>query len=62
MAPWALERRRHSLYHGELGLAVLLTDLSCPEESCMPFFEPQGWYQEVEHLPGSHVPAGARPP
>ena len=42
-SPPSLERRRHSLYKGELGLALLLADLSSPDESCMPFFEPQGW-------------------
>jgi serine/threonine-protein kinase len=30
----------HSLYKGEFGLAVLLADLDCPEQSAMPFFEP----------------------
>jgi len=30
----------HSLYKGRLGLAILLADLDCPEESSMPFFEP----------------------
>jgi eukaryotic-like serine/threonine-protein kinase len=40
--PSALECRRHSLYKGELGLAVLLADLSAPNDASMPFFEPQG--------------------
>jgi len=39
----ALEEGRNSLYKGELGLALLLADLSSPHESWMPFFEPQGW-------------------
>jgi eukaryotic-like serine/threonine-protein kinase len=46
----ALERRRHSLYKGELGLAVLLADLSSANESSMPFFESQGWPEKVEDL------------
>jgi serine/threonine-protein kinase len=50
--PSALERRRHSLYKGELGLAVLLADLSSPDESFMPFFESQGWPEKVEGLIG----------
>jgi serine/threonine-protein kinase len=33
----------HSLYKGDLGLAVLLADLERPDESAMPFFEPLGY-------------------
>ncbi len=33
----------NSLYKGEIGIAVLASDLSRPESSCMPFFEPEGW-------------------
>jgi serine/threonine-protein kinase len=32
-----------SLYRGELGLAALVADISKPEQSCMPFFESEGW-------------------
>jgi eukaryotic-like serine/threonine-protein kinase len=41
--PAVLEQRRHSLYKGELGLVLLLADLSAPDEAWMPFFESQGW-------------------
>lgn len=33
----------HSLYKGEFGLAVLVTDLERPNEAAMPFFEPMGY-------------------
>jgi serine/threonine-protein kinase len=33
----------HSLYKGELGLALLAADLERPEEAAMPFFEDEGW-------------------
>ena len=36
------EHPRHSLYKGELGLALLLTDLERPETACMPLFEQEG--------------------
>lgn len=32
-----------SLYKGKIGVAVLIADLSKPEESCMPIFESEGW-------------------
>jgi eukaryotic-like serine/threonine-protein kinase len=33
----------HSLYKGEVGVALLLGDLENPEGSCMPLFESEGW-------------------
>jgi eukaryotic-like serine/threonine-protein kinase len=33
----------HSLYKGELGVAVLSADLEEPDEAAMPFFEPVGY-------------------
>jgi eukaryotic-like serine/threonine-protein kinase len=51
-SPSALEHRRHSLYKGELGLALLLADLSSPDESCMPFFEPEGWPEKKDDVRG----------
>ena len=42
-APYkALDARSNSLYKGEIGVAVLVAELSRPEESCMPFFEREG--------------------
>jgi eukaryotic-like serine/threonine-protein kinase len=38
---WA--RFPNSLYKGEVGVAVLIADLSRPETACMPFFEEEGW-------------------
>jgi eukaryotic-like serine/threonine-protein kinase len=32
-----------SLYKGELGIAVLATDLARPEQAAMPLFEEEGW-------------------
>jgi hypothetical protein len=34
---------RHSLYKGELGLAVLIADLEQPMAAAMPLFAPEGW-------------------
>jgi len=42
----AIERESespYSLYKGAMGVAVLATDLSRPEEAAMPFFEEEGW-------------------
>ena len=36
------EHPRHSLYKGELGLALLLADLEQPETAAMPMFGPEG--------------------
>jgi len=47
------ERFPHSLYKGDLGLAVLAADLERPEEAAMPFFEEERWSDATE-------PAGAR--
>jgi hypothetical protein len=33
----------HSLYKGEVGLAVLAADLAAPENAAFPFFEEEGW-------------------
>ena len=38
-----LDARRESLYHGDVGIAVLAAELERPEEACMPFFEREGW-------------------
>ncbi len=34
---------KNSLYKGDIGIAVLVADLSEPEGSCLPFFEKEGW-------------------
>jgi serine/threonine-protein kinase len=34
---------RHSLFKGELGLAVLAAHLEAPDQAVMPFFEPFGY-------------------
>ena len=39
----ALKLAPESLYKGEVGVAVLASELSAPESACMPFFEPEGW-------------------
>ena len=38
------------LYKGRLGLAVLCTDLTRPESSCMPLFEEEGWPTPAEQM------------
>ncbi|MFG3409891.1 lanthionine synthetase LanC family protein [Streptomyces sp. NPDC048142] len=42
-APGPLRAQRLSLYKGDLGLMVLLADLSVPHRAAMPFFESEGW-------------------
>ncbi len=39
----ALKLAPESLYKGEMGVAVLASELSAPQAACMPFFEPEGW-------------------
>jgi serine/threonine-protein kinase len=34
----------YSLYKGEIGVALLAADLTRPEQSCVPFFEREGWH------------------
>jgi hypothetical protein len=41
--PGVHEQRLHSLYHGEVGIALLAADLRKPEFACMPLFEAEGW-------------------
>lgn len=43
MSYTALKMPPESLYKGEVGVALLAAELSAPETSCMPFFEPEGW-------------------
>jgi serine/threonine-protein kinase len=33
----------HSLYKGDVGIAVLAADLESPDSACMPFFGSEGW-------------------
>jgi serine/threonine protein kinase len=35
--------RLNSLFHGDIGIALLAVDLAEPEFSCMPFFEDEHW-------------------
>jgi hypothetical protein len=37
------EHPRHSLYKGDLGLALLIADLDQPGAAAMPMFAPEGW-------------------
>jgi eukaryotic-like serine/threonine-protein kinase len=37
-----LDTRSESLYRGDMGIAVLVAELSRPEVACMPFFEREG--------------------
>jgi hypothetical protein len=43
---------RESLYKGEVGIALLASDLSRPEAACMPFFEREGWPTQGERVRG----------
>ena len=39
----ATSLRPASLYQGLIGVGLLAADLECPEQSCMPLFESEGW-------------------
>jgi hypothetical protein len=39
----AIKLAPESLYKGEMGVALLASEISAPETACMPFFEPEGW-------------------
>lgn len=39
----AMKLAPESLYKGEIGVALLASELSAPETACMPFFESEGW-------------------
>jgi hypothetical protein len=39
----AMKLAPESLYKGEMGVALLASELSSPEVACMPFFEPEVW-------------------
>jgi serine/threonine-protein kinase len=39
----AMKLAPESLYKGEMGVALLASEVSAPEAACMPFFEPEGW-------------------
>lgn len=39
----AAAHRLNSLYHGEVGIALLAADLPAPDDACMPLFEAEGW-------------------
>jgi hypothetical protein len=41
--PDAAAHRLNSLYHGEVGIALLAADLQAPDSACMPLFEAEGW-------------------
>lgn len=41
--PGVPKRRLSSLYHGEVGIALLASDLDDPDFACMPLFEAEGW-------------------
>ena len=42
-SPGIPPNRLNSLFHGDIGIAMLAVDLSSPEFSCMPFFEDEHW-------------------
>jgi hypothetical protein len=35
--------RRESLYTGDVGVALLLEELSAPTSAGLPLYEPEGW-------------------
>jgi eukaryotic-like serine/threonine-protein kinase len=42
-SPGIPANRLNSLFHGDIGIAMLAADLASPEFSCMPFFEDEHW-------------------
>ncbi|WP_454739462.1 lanthionine synthetase LanC family protein [Cupriavidus necator] len=42
--------RVNSLFHGDIGIALLAADLAAPEFSCMPFFEDEHWPKRAASL------------
>ena len=42
--------RHDSLYKGDIGVALLATDLERPERACMPLYESEGWPRVAEAL------------
>jgi serine/threonine-protein kinase len=57
-----LEGYPHSLYKGELALAVLAADLERPDAAAQPFFAPEGWDLEAPAIASPlHEPAEADP-
>jgi len=42
-APGIAPDHANSLFHGELGIAMLAADLAAPAFACMPFFEDERW-------------------
>jgi serine/threonine-protein kinase len=42
-SPGIPPNRLNSLFHGDIGIAMLAADLELPEFACMPFFEDEHW-------------------
>jgi serine/threonine-protein kinase len=42
-SPGIPPNRLNSLFHGDIGIALVASDLAAPEFSCMPFFEGEHW-------------------
>jgi hypothetical protein len=42
-SPGIPPNRLNSLFHGDIGTALLAADLAAPEFACMPFFEDEHW-------------------
>lgn len=44
--PMVPSHRANSLFHGEIGIAVLVSDLEAPGFASMPLVEPEGWLDD----------------
>ncbi len=49
-SPGLPPNRLNSLFHGDLGIALLAADLAAPEFACMPFFEDEHWPKRAVSL------------
>ena len=59
--PGVQQERLHSLYHGEVGIALLAADLQTPDFACMPLFEAEGWPPSAQTGPAPQTPARTSP-
>ncbi|WP_308142787.1 lanthionine synthetase LanC family protein [Burkholderia pseudomallei] len=49
-SPGIPPNRLNSLFHGDIGIALLAADLAAPKFSCMPFFEDEHWPKRAASL------------
>lgn len=55
-SPGLTSNRLNSLFHGDLGIALLVADLAAPEFACMPFFDSEHWSKRAPSLATGEAP------